>query len=148
ARRLLAMLEQHGADAAPRVCGVDEESTDFRGIRGWIELYRIAPISRVAAEQRLAVAPSAARNDGVIRLHHAIRAVANELRIDADRAAQRAFHLFRRVLAAAELARRLRDERLQPIRIRERRSPNRVAHRDRAHLRFTNSSRIRTPRSG
>jgi len=81
---------------------MDEEGADLGRVRLRIELGGIAIGARVAAEQRASAAPAATGRETARRLDDEIAAVVNELRIDSERAAQRAFDLRRRVVGAAQ----------------------------------------------
>ena len=101
----LAAIEQCAAEAATRKCWMDEEGADLRRIGRGIQLARIAILVRVAAEQGTAPAPAATPGELSVGLDHEVRAVADELRVDAKGAVQRALDLPRRVVGWAELTR-------------------------------------------
>ena len=79
--------------------------------------------ARVAAKQRASPAPSAAAREPAAGFDDEVAAVANELGIRAECAAQRAFDLLGRVVIPAELARGRGDQRAQRREIRERGAP-------------------------
>jgi len=69
--------------------------------------------ARVAAEQRVAPAPPAASDDAALRFGDQIGAVADQLRIDSERSAQRCFDLPRRVGAKGQCTRGTGDQALE-----------------------------------
>ena len=105
-----AALEDRGAEAATCVRRIDEECANLRCIDRGIELGLVASRTRITAEQRAPLAPAAAGDELAVRFRDEVGAIQDQLRVDAERAAQRAFDLRRRVVIGAELARGARDQ--------------------------------------
>src|SRR5271169_2202965 len=74
-RLALAMLQQHRADAAARVAGIDKERANLCGLGFWIEGGAVAVRAGVAAEQRRAKAPTAAADELSGVLDHVVSLV-------------------------------------------------------------------------
>jgi len=118
ARLVFTVLQQHRADPAPGVGGIDEEGADLGGVRSRIEPGGVPPAAGIAAEQRGAKAPTPAADDPALVLHrapffdHEIGPVFEQLGVDAERAAQGTLNLRRAIIVCAQAARRPRDQRL------------------------------------
>ena len=61
-----------------------EEGTDSGGIVGWVEQIVDFALHLVATIERLALAPTAAANDVIVRDHDVIGAVRDHLAIDTE----------------------------------------------------------------
>src|SRR5882757_802804 len=110
---LLAMLEQQGADAAASVAWVDKESADLRRFSRRVKGRWIAPGAGVAAEQRRSKAPPAAAHNLPAIFDHEVSLVGQQLRIDAECAAQGTLNLRRTVILAAQDARGAGNQRIE-----------------------------------
>ena len=121
---VFAALQQPRAQAAPREIRVNEECADLGGIPRRIELGGIAIGARIAAKQRAAPAPAATAGQSLAGFDDEVAAVADELRVHAERAAQGAFDLRGRVVVPAELARRDGDQLLQRGNVRKAGAPD------------------------
>ncbi len=90
---------------------IDEERTDASGIDGGVEPGIVADLASVAAEQRLASAPAAAADDlAGFGFDDEVGLISNQRGVHAERAEQRGFDLFGRVVARAQLANGARDQ--------------------------------------
>src|SRR5688572_12513260 len=92
-RLAFTVVQQQRPQATAREVGVDEECADPGGVPGGIEFAGIATRTRVAAEHRAPAAPPAAPGKAALAFDGEVAAIAGELRVHAERAAQRAFHL-------------------------------------------------------
>jgi len=79
--------------------------------------------ARIAAEQSAPAAPAAATGAAPVGLDDEVTAVADELGVHAEGAAQRTFDLRGRVVGFAQVACRGGDQRPQGGQIRKRRAP-------------------------
>ena len=113
ARFALAVFEQERADTAARVLRIDEKRANLRRLGAWIEHRGIAAGSRVAAEQGRPEAPAAASDESAVFLGHKIGLIGQQLRIDAECAAQRAFDLRGPVVFRAQAPRGAGDQRFE-----------------------------------
>lgn len=100
----LAMPKQLPTDAAARVAWMHEKCTNFGAIPPRHQASGVARVMSVAAEERAPITPAATRSQFSVVDRDPIRAVGNQLRIDTEGAVECRFHLFRCVVAAAELA--------------------------------------------
>jgi hypothetical protein len=76
-----------------------EEGPDLRGILSGVQFARVAVGARIAAKERPTLAPASASDQLAGALDYKVRTVANQLGVDAKRAAQCAFDLGGAVLA-------------------------------------------------
>src|SRR5258706_1880579 len=90
---LLAPLENGFTDAATCEIRMYKECADLCGVLTWIQLAGVAVGARIAAKERSTPAPASAADQLIAILDHKIRAIANQLRIDAKGTAQRALDL-------------------------------------------------------
>ncbi len=110
ARRARTFVDQPPAEALAGLAGIHEERADpcrlSRGIEQRIDVgFRL-----VAAEERAAATPTAARDDLAALLDDEVGAVGDQLRVDAEDVTDRGLRLGRRVVADAEPARRAGDQ--------------------------------------
>jgi len=119
---LLAAAEDERAEATAGVAGVDEDGADFCGVGGRIEEGCFAAGAVVAAEEGPAIAPAAAAGDnaglnggpgGVKRLRDEVSPVIDELGVEAESVAERAFDLRGSVVVLLQLADGLLNQRAQ-----------------------------------
>jgi hypothetical protein len=98
-RRGFAGVEDRGADTAAGPLRVYEEGADLGRLGGWIEKLVLAVCVVVSAEERPAFAPAAAAGDRRIvgGLGDEVRAVSDQLRVDAEDRRQGALDLDRGV---------------------------------------------------
>jgi len=104
---LLAVVEDKGAEPAPGEAGMDEDGTDFRGIYIRVEREGDAMGAVVASEEGVAKAPAAAAGEGfgfVCRLGDEVGLVGDQLGIEAECVAERAFNLRGIVVVLLQLA--------------------------------------------
>jgi hypothetical protein len=95
------------------MAGVNEEGADLRRFGRGVQGRRIAPGSGIAAEQRRSKAPSAAADDLAAIFDHVVGLVGQQLAVDAERPAQRAFNLRGTVIGRAQTARGAGDQRIE-----------------------------------
>ena len=109
----LAVMEDESAETAAGVMGMDEDGADFCGVDGGIEESCFAVGAVVAAEESAPVAPTATAGDdaglngspgGVKRLSDKVGLVFDELGIEAECVAERAFNLRGIVVVLLQLA--------------------------------------------
>jgi hypothetical protein len=125
-RFAFAAREQRRAEPAAREVGMDEERADLCRVHGRIELGGVAVGALVAAEERAPLAPAAAAGDAPFCFHDEVGAVADELRVDAERAGERALDLRIAVVTTAQAACRGSDQRGEGRQIGRRRAAQRV----------------------
>ena len=107
------MLEQQRADAATCAVRIDEEGTDLRRLGLGSRVEESRPARAIAAEQRRAKAPAAAADHLPVFLDHEISLVGQQLGVDPEGAAQRAFNLRGPVVLRAQTTRGTRDQCLE-----------------------------------
>lgn len=105
-----AVIEEKRTNPAPRMIRVDKKSADFRGLRFWVEYRGIAAGTRIAAEQRRSVTPSAAAHHLTAFIDNEIGLIGEQLTVDAEGASQGALDLLRTIIPGAQTARRSRDQ--------------------------------------
>jgi hypothetical protein len=112
-RFALAALQQRLADTLACIVRIHKERPDLRGIDCGIQFQRVALGMGIAAKQRAAATPATAADQPAFSFNDEIRAVINQLRVDAECAAQCAFNLLRSVISRAQSARGAGDESLE-----------------------------------
>ena len=101
--------ENQRAQAAPGECGVHEDGADFGRVDGGVEQLRFADGSAIGAEESFAFGPSAAAGQalmgfriGVERFGYEVGLVDEELGVEAEDRAERAFDLRGSVIAGLQ----------------------------------------------
>src|ERR1700736_5280833 len=102
ARFVFAVLEQHRSDTAAGAGRIDKKRANLRGLGAWIERGSVAAGSRVAPEQGRPEAPAAAADETPVFLGYKISLIGQQLRIDAECAAQGALDLCGPVVIRAQ----------------------------------------------
>ena len=99
-----AGCEDFGSDAATGKIGMDEEGAYFGGVGFGIEEFGLANVGVIRAKQRFAFAPAAAAGEmagaGSPGFGDEVRAVGDELCVEAEDGAEGAFDLFACVVVA------------------------------------------------
>src|SRR6266403_6326262 len=118
-RRMLASLQDHGADSAPRPIWVNEERANLCRVAKWVQQRILAPRPMVTPIKRLALAPTAATDNhqsgwpvhrtnaiawAAFVLRHDTSALGDELAIDAKNGFERALDLRGRVILRLQSA--------------------------------------------
>lgn len=113
ARFGFAALEQGASDTPTRIVRIDKKRADLGGVGPRVEFLGVAVAVGITPEKRAALAPAAATHQTAFAFDDEIRAVINQLRVDPERAAQRALDLFGSIVAGTKLTRGAGNQSLQ-----------------------------------